>query len=127
MGADTLASDICCMSQPNLTTPSATTIPERRNVSTERVLFAVRYVLPALITIAGFAALVIEPRGTTLEGGLGLIGAGLAMFLFAFLAHLSMNDPARAEEEEARRFFDEHGYWPDEDPSAARGPRPHSA
>ena len=25
----------------------------------------------------------------------------------------------RAEEDAARRFFDEHGHWPDEDPSVA--------
>lgn len=25
----------------------------------------------------------------------------------------------RHEEEDARRFFDEHGHWPDEDPSMA--------
>ena len=29
-------------------------------------------------------------------------------------------DTFRDREEEARRFFDEHGYWPDEDPSKAR-------
>ena len=29
-------------------------------------------------------------------------------------------DHDREAEEEARRFFDEHGYWPDEDPSKAR-------
>jgi hypothetical protein len=96
-------------------------------MSWSRTLFVVRYVFPAMLTIAGFVALVIEPRGTTLDGALGLVGAGFAAFLFSFLARLSMNDSARAEEEEARRFFDEHGYWPDEDPSAARRPRPHSA
>jgi hypothetical protein len=29
-------------------------------------------------------------------------------------------DTWRDHEEEARRFFDEHGHWPDEDPSKAR-------
>jgi hypothetical protein len=111
------------MSHSNLKTSSAVTTHERHNVSTERVLFAVRYVFPALLTIAGFVVLVIEPRGATLEGALGVIGAGFAAFLFAFLMRLSMNDSAREEEEEARRFFDEHSYWPDEDASAARRPR----
>jgi hypothetical protein len=86
-----------------------------------RALFVVRYVLPALLCVAGMVLLVIEPRGATLEGGLGMIGAGLAAFLFAFLARVSMSgDRFRDREEEARRFFDEHGYWPDEDPSRAR-------
>jgi hypothetical protein len=86
-----------------------------------RTLFVVRWVLPSILTIVGLALIVIKPSGTTLHGGLGIIGAGLAAFLFAFLAKVSMSgDTFRDREEEARRFFDEHGYWPDEDPSRAR-------
>jgi hypothetical protein len=87
-----------------------------------RTLFVVRYVLPAALTLAGLIVIVIHPRGTALHGGLGIIGAGLAAFLFAFLARVSMSgDEFRDHEEEARRFFDEHGHWPDEDASKARG------
>jgi hypothetical protein len=87
-----------------------------------RTLFVVRYVLPAALCIAGLALIVIEPHGATLHGGLGILGAGLAAFLFAFLARISMTgDEWRDHEEEARTFFDQHGYWPDEDPSKARG------
>ena len=40
----------------------------------------------------------------------------LAAFLFAFLAKVSMTgDTFREEEEAARRYFDEHGRWPDEE------------
>ena len=85
-----------------------------------KTLIVVRYVLPALLTLAGLIVIVIEPRGTALEGGLGVLGAGIALFLFAFLAKLSMHDTHIEEEEAARRFFDRHGYWPDEDPSKAR-------
>ena len=86
-----------------------------------RTLFVVRWVLPSVLTLIGLAMIVIEPHGATLHGGLGVIGAGLAAFLFAFLAKVSMSgDTFRDHEEEARRFFDEHGYWPDEDPSKAR-------
>jgi hypothetical protein len=87
-----------------------------------RTLIVVRYVLPAALCIAGLALIVINPHGPTLHGGLGILGAGLAAFLFAFLARISMaGDEWRDREEEARTFFDEHGYWPDEDPSKARG------
>src|SRR3954447_9182377 len=87
-----------------------------------RTLIFVRYVLPALLTLAGLILIVIKPEGASLHGGLGIIGAGLAAFLFAFLAKVSMSgDAFRDREEEPRRFFDEHGYWPDEDPSKARG------
>jgi hypothetical protein len=86
-----------------------------------RTLFVVRYVLPTALTLAGLIIIVIHPRGAAFHGGLGIIGAGLAAFLFAFLAKVSMTgDTFRDKEEEARRFFDEHGYWPDEDPSKAR-------
>jgi len=87
-----------------------------------RTLFVVRYVLPAALTLIGLILIVIKPEGATLHGGLGIIGAGLAAFLFAFLARVSMSgDRFRDREEDARSFFDEHGYWPDEDPSKARG------
>jgi hypothetical protein len=93
-----------------------------------RTLFVVRYVLPGALTLIGIILIVIKPEGPTLHGGLGIIGAGLAAFLFAFLARMSMSgDRFRDREEEARRFFDEHGYWPDEDPSRARGTRTSSA
>jgi hypothetical protein len=87
-----------------------------------RTLFVVRYVLPGALTLAGLIIIVIDPSGPAFHGGLGIIGAGLAAFLFAFLAKVSMTgDKFRDREEAARAFFDEHGYWPDEDPSKARG------
>lgn len=91
-----------------------------------KTLIVVRYVLPALLTLAGLIIIVIEPRGTGLEGGLGVLGAGIALFLFAFLAKLSMRDTHIEDEEEARVFFDRNGHWPDEGPSMARGRRVHS-
>ena len=86
-----------------------------------RTLFVVRWVLPSVLTLAGLIIITIHPHGAAAHGGEGIIGAGLAAFLFAFLAKVSMSgDTFRDREEEARRFFDEHGYWPDEDPSKAR-------
>jgi hypothetical protein len=80
-----------------------------------KALFFARYVFPALLVVAGFVAIVSEPHGTTLEGGLVLIGAGMAAFLFAFLARVSMSgDTWRDKEEAARAYFDEHGRWPDD-------------
>jgi hypothetical protein len=71
-----------------------------------RTLFVVRYVLPAALTLAGLILIVIKPEGATLHGGLGIIGAGLAAFLFAFLARVSMSgDRFRDREEDARLFF----------------------
>jgi hypothetical protein len=97
-------------------------VNERREL--RRTLFVVRWVLPSALTLVGLIILVVSPHGPAAHGALGIIGAGLAAFLFAFLARISMSgDTHRDKEEEARRFFDEHGYWPDEDPSKARGKR----
>jgi hypothetical protein len=94
----------------------------KREEEYRRTLFVVRYVLPGTLTLVGLALVIIHPSGAAFHGGLGIIGAGLAAFLFAFLAKVSMSgDKFRDREEEARRFFDEHGHWPDEDPSKARG------
>jgi hypothetical protein len=45
-------------------------------------------------------------------GGLGMVGV-IAYFLVT-------GHHDRDEDEEARRFFDEHGHWPDEPASATR-------
>jgi hypothetical protein len=48
-------------------------------------------------------------------------GAGLAVLFLNVLFRLGVEgDREREEEEAARAFLDAHGYWPDEDPSAAR-------
>jgi hypothetical protein len=80
----------------------------------------VRYGIPLVLFIAGMV----------IAGASGRIGlAAGAMFISAATAVLLLNviyrigvegDKARDREEDARRFFDEHGRWPDEPESAAR-------
>jgi hypothetical protein len=44
------------------------------------------------------------------------VGAGLAVMLLNLLHRMSVSgDQERAREEEARRYFDEHGVWPDDE------------
>ena len=83
----------------------------------------VRYGIPLVLFVVG-----IVIAGTS--GRIGL--AAGAMFISAATAVLLLNviyrigvegDKTRGREEEARRFFDEHGRWPDEPESAARRPR----
>jgi len=84
---------------------------------------AVRYGLPLALLLAGMIV-----WGTS-----GRIGVAVgAMFTSAATAVLLLNvlfrigvegDKERDREEDARRFFDEHGRWPDEPESAARGRR----
>ena len=88
-----------------------------------KTLFFVRYVLPALIIVGGLIPIAIDPSGDNLEGGLGVIGAGIAVGLLNLLYRSGVSGEVHAQrEEEARRFFDAHGHWPDEEtPARERG------
>jgi hypothetical protein len=44
------------------------------------------------------------------------VGGGLSVLMINFLFRLGVSgDREREAEERARRYFDEHGRWPDED------------
>lgn len=79
----------------------------------------VRYGLPALIVIAGAIAMaVVGPDDERYVGGGAIIGAGLAVALINFFFRMGVSgDRDREAEEEARRYFDSHGHWPDEEDS----------
>ncbi len=50
-----------------------------------------------------------------LEGGAGIVSAGLAVFGMNWLYRASIEgDRAREQEEAARVYLDVHGHWPDE-------------
>lgn len=81
-----------------------------------RVLVFLRYVLPALVCSAAIVV-VIAGGGNdiALEGGAGLMGAGLSIWLMNVLFRVGVgNESDREAEEAARRYFDAHGRWPDE-------------
>ena len=74
-----------------------------------------------------------------LEGAAHIVGAGLAIWLLNLLIRIGISgERDRDAEDEARAFFDEHGYWPDEAPDeppapatpaappAHRAPAPHT-
>jgi hypothetical protein len=76
----------------------------------------VRYVLPASIVIAGLVIMVLGSE-VDLEGGAGIVSAGLATCAMSWLYRASIEgDRVRDEEEAARAYLDRHGYWPDEAP-----------
>ena len=76
----------------------------------------VRYALPIAIVIAGVVAMaVVGPSDDRYVGGAAIIGAGLAVALLNWFFRLSVSgDRERDAEEAARRYFDEHGRWPDD-------------
>jgi hypothetical protein len=80
-----------------------------------RVLWAVRYGLPALICLAGLGFLIAD-AGENFEGAMALIGAGLSVLLVNLLFRVGVaGDRERAREDAARREFDRTGRWPDEE------------
>ena len=54
--------------------------------------------------------------------GFPVFSAASAVLLLNVLYRIGVQgDKERDTEQSARDFFDEHGHWPDEPPSAARG------
>ena len=79
------------------------------------LLFA-RYVLPALIVTGGLIAVLVGDSKTATHGGLGIVGAGIAVWLLSYFYRVGASgEKERDAEEEARLYFDRHGRWPDED------------
>ena len=79
-------------------------------------MLLVRYVLPAVLVIAGFVLLVAFPGSLGVEGFALCVGAGLSVLLLNWLFRAGAEgDRERAREEDAREHFARHGRWPDED------------
>jgi hypothetical protein len=74
-------------------------------------LNAVRYGIPAVLLIAG---MVVWGTGSVAAGAM-FISAATAVVLLNLLFRIGVEgDKDRDREDAARRFFDEHGRWPDE-------------
>jgi hypothetical protein len=81
-------------------------------------VIAVRYVLPAVVVIGGLVVMLLG-SDNDLEGGAGIVSAGLAILFINWLFRVGVaGESERSAEEQAREYFDRHGYWPDEAPPA---------
>jgi hypothetical protein len=76
----------------------------------------VRTALPLGIAVAGVVAIVLGHGHTSLAGaGVVLLGTALIVWMLGWLFRMSLeSNRDREREEEARRYFDEHGRWPDD-------------
>jgi hypothetical protein len=84
-------------------------------------LFAVRYGIGGAIVAAGVVVLAVVPGDMGALGFASAVGAGLSVVLLNFLYRLSVSgDREREREEEARRYLDEHGVWPDDEATQER-------
>ena len=82
-------------------------------------VFAIRYGIGGVMVLAGIVVLVIVPGDMGVHGFASSIGAGLSVVLLNALYRLSVSgDRDREREEEARRYLDEHGVWPEEETPA---------
>ena len=82
-----------------------------------KTMIAVRYVLPAVILLAGIVALLVSDTLTGLEGLAMGIGVAASVLLLNVLYRIGVKgDLEREDEEAARVYYDEHGRWPDEGP-----------
>jgi len=83
-------------------------------------MHAVRYGVPLLLLIAG-VIVSATAGGVGIAAGALFFSAGSAVLLLNVLYRIGVQgDRERDTEQQARDFFDEHGHWPDEPPSAAR-------
>jgi hypothetical protein len=86
-------------------------------------LLVVRYGIGVVMVVAGIVVVAINPSGFGVDGFAMAVGGGLSVLLINSLFRLGVSgDREREAEEEARRYFDEHGEWPEE-PERRRGRR----
>ena len=75
---------------------------------------AVRYGIPGALFIAGTVVWAIGGNVGVAAGAM-FISSATAVLLLNVLFRIGVEgDKDRDREDEARRFFDEHGRWPDE-------------
>jgi hypothetical protein len=77
-------------------------------------LNAVRYGLPLALLLAGMVVWATSGRVGIVVGAM-FISAATAVLLLNLLYRIGVEgDKERDREEAARRYFDEHGRWPDD-------------
>src|SRR5438874_5587335 len=78
-------------------------------------MILVRYGIGGVMVLAGVVMIAVNPGGFGVDGFAMAVGGGLSVLLINVLFRLGVRgDQERRQEEEARRYFDEHGVWPDE-------------
>jgi hypothetical protein len=87
-------------------------------------MLIVRYGIGVVMVMGGIVMIVINPGGFGVDGFAMAVGGGLSVLLINFLFRLGVSgDLEREQEEAARRYFDEHGVWPEDEPAPTTGRR----
>jgi hypothetical protein len=86
----------------------------------------IRIWLPVVVCVLGVVLFILDPSADTAMGSAAIIGAGLSIWLLNVLFRMGVKgDQERDDEADARRFFDQHGHWPDEPPPPSDAPPRH--
>jgi hypothetical protein len=73
------------------------------------------------MVVAGFVLLIVNPGGFGVEGFSMSVGAGLSVLMLNWMFRIGVaGDREREREEDARRYLEKHGHWPDEEPGRRR-------
>lgn len=88
----------------------------RPPLPTSPLIVFLRWWLPAIVVAVGVGLAAINGFSEdSLDGGAGIVGAGLSIWLLNVLLRIGISgDRERDDEAAARDYFDEHGHWPDE-------------
>jgi hypothetical protein len=93
---------------------SAAGADETQRSGAKWLLEGVRYALPAMVVLGGFVVMALGSEND-LEGGAGIVSAGLAIYFVNWLFRQGVSgEDERDAEEAARDYFDQHGHWPGE-------------
>jgi lysylphosphatidylglycerol synthetase-like protein (DUF2156 family) len=87
-------------------------------VNDRALLIITRWVLPLMIALVG-GVLIAAGHGAgnspAAAAGVALIIVAIIVWMINWMFRMSVSsNEDRDREEEARRYFDEHGRWPDE-------------
>ncbi|MGO9881990.1 MAG: hypothetical protein ACLP4R_21240 [Solirubrobacteraceae bacterium] len=86
-------------------------------------LWTVRYGIGIVLILAGLALLIIDLDGIGVDGFAMGVGGGLSIIMLNALYRFGVSDSEeRARHDEALRYLEEHGEWPD-DPAWQAGRR----
>jgi hypothetical protein len=87
---------------------------EPKRARTGWLLEVVRYGIPSVVVFGGIVVMALGGENH-LEGGAGIVSAGLAIFFLNWLFRTGVTgEHERDVEEAARDYFDRHGRWPDD-------------
>jgi len=92
------------------------TAPRPNRLPSSPLIRFLRWWLPAIVVLAGFALAAANGFSEdSVEGGAAVVGAGLSIWLINVLWRIGVSgDDDRDDELAAREHYDRHGRWPGE-------------